>query len=144
LTEDKNQRYFRIVHTTLATPATLAIREDILRDPRFPVHRIADQLLPYLHVLVEQFRPHQVILFGSHACGQPTADSDVDLIIVKDLEQSSVRELADILRAWRPIRWRGKSLPFELLIETPSSHERRTGQLGSFYSEAVRTGLRLA
>ena len=30
------------------------IREDVLRDPRYPVHKIADQLLPYLQVLVEQ------------------------------------------------------------------------------------------
>ena len=29
-----------------------AIREDVLRDPRHPVHRIADRLLPYLRVLV--------------------------------------------------------------------------------------------
>jgi len=38
------------------------IREDVLRDPRYPVHRIADRLLPYLKVLVEQFQPEQVIL----------------------------------------------------------------------------------
>ena len=48
-----------------------AIREDTLRDPRYPVHRIADRLLPYLRVLVEQFKPEQVILFGSYAYGNP-------------------------------------------------------------------------
>jgi len=63
---------------------------------------------------------------------------------VKDLKQSAVRELMDILKAWRPIRWRGSSVPFELLIETPASHERRASQSGSFYAEAVRNGLRLA
>ena len=55
----------------MSVSAIPAIREDVLRDPRYPVHRIADRLLPYLRVLVEQFRPAQVILFGSYACGQP-------------------------------------------------------------------------
>jgi len=129
---------------TLTSPTTTVIREDALRDPRYPVHKIADRLLPYLRVLAEQFHPRQIILFGSYACGQPDAHSDVDLIIVKDLEQSAMRELGAILKAWRPIRWRGNSLPFELLLETPAGHAERAGKAGSFYAEAVHSGLRLA
>jgi predicted nucleotidyltransferase len=120
------------------------LREDVLRDRRFPVHKIADRLLPYLRVLMEQFRPEQVILFGSYAHGQPNLHSDVDLLIIKDLKQSPVREAAQILRAWRPIRWSGDSIPFELLIETPADHEARVKKEGSFYAEVVRSGLRLA
>src|SRR6266568_5311786 len=120
------------------------IREDVLHDPRHPVHRIADRLMPFLRILVEQFRPQQVILFGSYACGSPTEHSDVDLLIIKELQQSPVREATQILKAWRPIRWQGNSLPFELLIETPANHEVRARKTGSFYSEAVHTGLRLA
>jgi len=41
------------------------IVEGSLRDSRYPVHQIADKLLPYLRVLTEQFHPEQVILFGS-------------------------------------------------------------------------------
>ena len=82
----------------------LAIREDVLRDPQYPVHRIADRLLPYLRVLVEQFHPQQIILFGSYACGHPDEHSDVDLLVVKDMTGSGVRESAAILKAWRPLR----------------------------------------
>jgi hypothetical protein len=128
----------------MITEAAPAIREEVLRDPRYPVHQIADRLLPYLRVLVDQFRPQQVILFGSYAYGQPDEHSDVDLLIVKELEQSPVREAAEILKAWRPIRWQGDSMPFELLIETPASHENRVKKQGAFYSEVVRCGLRLA
>jgi uncharacterized protein len=131
----------RASSTSAATPM---LREDVLRDRRFPVHKIADRLVPYLRVLLEQFRPEQIILFGSYACGQPNSHSDVDLLIVKDLKQSPVREAAQILKAWRPIRWGGDSIPFELLIETPTSHEDRAKQQGTFYAEVVRSGLRLA
>ena len=87
---------FFAVSTTTAT--TLAIREDVLRDPRYPVHKIADRLLPYLRVLVEQFHPEQVILFGSCAYGHPDLHSDVDLLVVKELERSPVKEAAAILK----------------------------------------------
>jgi predicted nucleotidyltransferase len=121
-----------------------AIREQALRDPRYPVHRIADKLLPYLRVLVENFKPQLVILFGSYAYGQPDQHSDVDLLIVKELNRSPVREAAEIMRAWRSVRWQGDSLPFELVIESPASHSVRLSRRGSFYSDVVQNGLRLA
>jgi predicted nucleotidyltransferase len=34
--------------------------------------------------IVEEFDPEQIILFGSHAYGKPTAWSDVDLLVVMD------------------------------------------------------------
>ena len=39
--------------------------------------------------LVREFAPEQVILFGSHAWGEPNADSDVDLfVVVKDSDET--------------------------------------------------------
>ncbi len=35
--------------------------------------------------IAERFNPEQVILFGSHAYGKPTAWSDVDLLVVMDI-----------------------------------------------------------
>ncbi|MXY29193.1 nucleotidyltransferase domain-containing protein [Candidatus Poribacteria bacterium] len=35
--------------------------------------------------IVREFEPLQVILFGSYAYGAPTADSDVDLLVVMDI-----------------------------------------------------------
>ncbi|MDE0553984.1 MAG: nucleotidyltransferase domain-containing protein [Candidatus Poribacteria bacterium] len=35
--------------------------------------------------IVREFEPLQVILFGSYAYGTPTADSDVDLLVVMDI-----------------------------------------------------------
>lgn len=52
------------------------IRENTLRDSRYPVHEIADKLIPYLKLLVERFNPDQVVLFGSYAYGNPTKDSE--------------------------------------------------------------------
>ncbi|MBM3492752.1 MAG: nucleotidyltransferase domain-containing protein [Armatimonadetes bacterium] len=119
------------------------IREAVLRDPRYPVSAIADALLPYLRVLVEQFAPQQVILFGSHAYGTPTPDSDVDLLIVKDLADAPVRESTRIRRAWWPLRLLGTSLPFDLLVESAAGHAARLAEGGAYYREITSRGLRL-
>jgi predicted nucleotidyltransferase len=78
------------------------IREDILRDSQYPVHGIADQLFPYLKLLVEKFNPDQVFLFGSYAYGNPTADSDVDLLVVKSPEKG-IPEDFTLFRYWKTI-----------------------------------------
>lgn len=123
---------------------TASIREDVLRDPRYPVHRIADKLRPYLQVLVDEFHPEQVILFGSYAYGTPDEHSDVDLLVVKKLEKSSVAERCDILKAWRSIRWTATSLPFELLLVSPADHQLRLAGGRGFYASIARDGLVLA
>lgn len=128
----------------MSAVAPPSIREDVLRDPRYPVHRIADKLLPYLRVLVEQFHPQQVILFGSYAYGQPGEDSDVDLLIIKKLEQSPVREAISVRKAWRPVRASVGPLPFDLLVTSPDDHQQRLAHSAGFYDEIIRRGIPLA
>jgi len=118
--------------------------EEVLRDPRYPVHEIADELEPYLGVLLEKFQPQLVILFGSYAYGKPTEHSDVDLLIIKPLEQSPVREAISIRKAWRPVRAAVGPLPFDLIVTSPEDHQRRLSRAAGFYDEIVERGLRVA
>jgi predicted nucleotidyltransferase len=126
--------------TAIDTPQ---IRENVLRDPRYPVHRIADQLLPYLRVVVEQFDPEQVILFGSYAYGEPTKDSDVDLLVVKEISNSSVSDATSIRRAVRHLRHSVANLPLDIMVRAPSDWKRRIGKGDSFHTEIAQRGLRL-
>lgn len=120
------------------------IREEVLRDRRYPVHTIADQLLPYLQVLVGQFRPDQIILFGSHAYGEPTSDSDVDLLIVKSIQEGRVKDKVAIRRAWWPLLVGRFPLSFDLLLVTPQEFAAICPQVRGYYSEILRKGLRVA
>ena len=36
----------------------------------------------YARAIAKEFHPDKIILFGSHACGTPHEDSDVDLLVV--------------------------------------------------------------
>jgi len=50
--------------------------------------------------IADEFNPEQIILFGSHAYGNPTAWSDVDLLVIMDTpdgELAAILEIAESL-----------------------------------------------
>ncbi|MFA7346039.1 MAG: nucleotidyltransferase domain-containing protein [Terrimicrobiaceae bacterium] len=122
---------------------TFGIREDVLRDTRYPVHRIADRLLPYLKVLVEQFHPEQVILFGSYAYGSPDEHSDVDLLVVKPIQQSRIKDKVAMRSAWWPILRQGSPLSFDLLLAKPEERLKMEADANSYYGDIVRRGIQV-
>ena len=122
----------------------LTLDQEVLRDPSRPVHAIADHLLPYLQVLIDQFQPHKIVLYGSYANGQPRPDSDIDLLVIKDIEQSPLQDSMAIRRAWRPLHDRAGYLSIHLLMESPAGHLYRIAHAAGFYDTILRTGIRLA
>jgi len=54
--------------------------------------------------IAEKFDPEEIILFGSHAYGKPTASSDVDLLVVMDIPKGDEFEKSlDIRRSLPPL-----------------------------------------
>jgi predicted nucleotidyltransferase len=64
--------------------------------------------------LIKEFNPQQIILFGSHAYGHPTADSDVDLLIVMESHERPVTRAARVSKLLRP-----RPFPIDILVRTP-------------------------
>jgi predicted nucleotidyltransferase len=42
----------------------------------------AEQIQAYCDAVARDFHPQKIVLFGSYAYGQPTQDSDVDLLVI--------------------------------------------------------------
>ncbi len=80
--------------------------------------------------IARRFHPLRVILFGSHACGQPTRDSDVDLLVVMRQKVDPVR-----IRCALP-HW----IPMDVLVRTPAEIARRLAMGDSFISEILHRG----
>ena len=76
------------------------------------VHRASIQ--KYADAIAREFRPQKIILFGSHAYGQPTEDSDVDLMVVMPRQRRSRRTATDIR-----VRLGYAGFPLDLLVWTP-------------------------
>jgi len=55
-----------------------------------------EQIRAYCTEVAREFRPEKIILFGSHAYGKPTADSDVDLMVVLPFRGNELRKASQI------------------------------------------------
>ncbi|HSB78235.1 MAG TPA: nucleotidyltransferase domain-containing protein [Candidatus Methylomirabilis sp.] len=87
--------------------------------------------------IAEGYQPLKVILFGSYAWGEPTDDSDIDLLIVKETSERfidrwvAVRELiADPERR----------IPVEPFVVTPEELNRRIARGDQFFRDIVARG----
>jgi uncharacterized protein len=81
-----------------------------------------------------EFHPNRVILFGSYAHGKPTADSDVDLLVVLPLEGKPVEKSVEIRMKLRP------EFPVDLLVRTPEKVQERLAMGDCFMQEIVERG----
>jgi predicted nucleotidyltransferase len=80
------------------------------------------------------FRPRKVILFGSYACGKPTGDSDVDLLVIMPLRGDPVYKSVEIALAARP------GFPMDLLVRTPAEVRKRLAWNDSFIRDIMEKG----
>ncbi|HMO99684.1 MAG TPA: nucleotidyltransferase domain-containing protein [Kiritimatiellia bacterium] len=84
--------------------------------------------------LVKSFKPSRVVLFGSYARGNPTADSDVDLLITVGCEPAGPEAAARMIAALNP------SFAVDLIVKTEKDVERRLGQHDYFLQQIHREG----
>ena len=75
------------------------------------------------------------ILFGSAATGTKTADSDIDLLVVKDDASDPIRESIGIRRALK-----GIPFPFDIFVVSTDSFERTKNVIGSLTWPATQSG----
>ncbi len=70
--------------------------------------------------LVTEFNPENIYLFGSHVWGTPTADSDLDLlVIVSSSDISSSKRSSIAYRCLRDILY-----PLDILVKTRKEIEK--------------------
>lgn len=86
--------------------------------------------------LVEEFHPERIILFGSHAWGTPSPDSDVDLLVVVAGSQLPPAQRA--MRAHRALR--GLGIPKDVLVRTREEIERYRLVPASLEAEILERG----
>jgi predicted nucleotidyltransferase len=92
------------------------------------------QIQEYARRLGEEFSPQRVILFGSYAYGQPTPDSDVDLLVITPLEGDAVAKSVEIQLKLRA------PFPLELLVRTPEKVRERLEMGDGFMREILTKG----
>jgi len=93
-----------------------------------------DDIKPIVEQIVSRFHPQKVILFGSHAYGAPTPDSDVDLLVVMETDENPLRTAGRVSAAI------AHPFPIDILVETPSYFAEALAENDLFETKVMREG----
>jgi len=99
--------------------------------------RIERTLNEIVRHLVADYQPEKIILFGSYAYGEPHADSDLDLLIIKETPD---RLIERIFAAHELVTDMHPSVGLEPLVLTPAEVEQRLRIGDQFVAEVLERG----
>lgn len=103
---------------------------------------IDDQINELVNKLVE-LDPVKIIAFGSYASGEMHEDSDVDLLIVLNIDtipqtyEEKMNLKVEIRKAIREIN---RKIPIDIIVYTLPEYKEILKNMGSFIKEIHKTG----
>ncbi len=97
--------------------------------------RIETYLKEAVDRIIKRFNPEKIILFGSYAYGKPTADSDIDLMIVMDTDEKPHKRAVLIRKALKDI-----GIPKDIIVKTPQEFERFKDIVGTVIYPVAHKG----
>ena len=98
-------------------------------------HTIQKKIDAMARRIVRRFHPERIILFGSHARGTATADSDVDLLVVMPVAGSKRKQALQIGIAVHDFH-----VPKDIIVSRPEEFEWRKDVIGTIEYPAVHEG----
>lgn len=86
--------------------------------------------------IVREYSPEKIILFGSHAWGKPTKDSDIDLFVIKKTKKKRIAREVELRK-----KLLGNQFPaLDLLIYTPEEVKKRVEIEDFFINSILKEG----
>src|SRR5215475_10931349 len=92
------------------------------------------QILQLCTRIAREFKPEKIILFGSHAYGQPTPESDLDVLVVMQFAGDPLEQAVTILNRLNML------IPIDLLVRTPQQIRQRLEMGDSFMRDIIERG----
>lgn len=87
--------------------------------------------------------PYRIVLFGSAAAGEQTAESDIDLLVILDSQvfpRTYGERMATRIAVRKSIREINRRLPIDLVVYTRAEYEFLKQQGASFLSGIEKSG----
>ncbi len=95
------------------------------------------------HKIVETLKslnPEKIILFGSHAYGDPGKESDIDLFVVKNIDKEKVRDFRIKTKKLLWQKFRDQNISFDVLVDSEDRMNERIKIGDRFYEEIYNKG----
>jgi predicted nucleotidyltransferase len=93
------------------------------------------QIRKFSEAVARKFCPEKIILFGSHAHGKPSNDSDVDLLVILPHARERGQRMSARIRQAVP-----RDFPLDLLVRTPAEVSKRLRGGDFFLREIMEKG----
>ena len=93
-----------------------------------------ERIQAYCDAIAREFRPRKIVLFGSYAYGQPTLDSDVDLLVVVTFRGNDVAKAIEIRSRF------DTPFPLDLIVRKPEFIVRRERERDMFIELLMNEG----
>lgn len=97
--------------------------------------RVSETLPEVVERIVAHLDPERIVLFGSYAYGVPSADSDVDLLVILDTDAPRRERSWLVSRLLIP-----RPFPVDILVKTPQEIEQALAGRDFFIQEIVARG----
>jgi predicted nucleotidyltransferase len=120
-----------MILSVLGGASMSAVQQRALVFPRITRRAIRE----FAHRIAERFPVQKIVLFGSHAYGRPTPDSDVDLLVVMPTRRREVDQAAEIRLAF------DAPFPLDLLVRRPETVASRVSEGDCFLREITTRGV---
>jgi predicted nucleotidyltransferase len=110
-------------------PAPFSVKTNV-RPVGFPP--VAETLPGAIERIVSKLNPEKIILFGSYAYGDPTPDSDVDLLVIMNTKAKEIDRYVAVSNLLYP-----RQFPVDILVKTPKEVEESSRKKGNFFMREI-------
>jgi len=93
---------------------------------------VAETLPRAIERIVSELKPEKIILFGSYAYGNPTPDSDVDLLVIMKTRAKEIDRYVAVSNLLYP-----RQFPVDILVKTPREMEAEARKKGNFFMREI-------
>jgi predicted nucleotidyltransferase len=98
------------------------------------IERVTRQIVDRLR---SDYAPQKIVLFGSQANGTPNAESDIDLLIIKDTDERFIDRWVTVRRI---LSDSSRKIAIETLVLTPQEVSDRLARGDQFVAEILEKG----
>lgn len=99
-----------------------------------------ENLLSEITDILKQYGIEKIILFGSYAYGNPNKDSDIDLLIIKNIPANETRDLRIKLKKALWLKLGKLSYSFDIVVDNEQRIKERIKMGDLFYKEIYSKG----
>lgn len=99
-------------------------------------NKLLKELKRITRLIIEDYSPEKIILFGSYAYGNPSEDSDIDLLIIKESSKRRIDRFCEVRKIIRHVQ----GISVQPVVFTKNELKKRLQIGDDFIKEILERG----